>query len=127
MGNLKTLVGCCLPPNRGSEQRAVYYIIAITSDGAWGSTMKTSSCWRYGCALGLGLALTILTGCQTWTSGMTLPSPRYLEHPPQYFPESPPYPLTRELASMEAAAAGQAPGAAAVPPAPAPAPVPGAR
>jgi hypothetical protein len=30
----------------------------------------------------------VLTGCQTWMGGMTLPSPHYLEgHPPQYFPE----------------------------------------
>lgn|SRR5262245_55455827 len=82
--------------------------------------------WRNGCVIGLGLALAVLTGCQTWTSGMTLPSGHYLQHPPQYFPESPPYPFSRELASMEAAAAGQAPGPAAVPavpvpPAPAPA------
>jgi len=86
--------------------------------------MKTLSRWRHGCVLSLGLALSALTGCQTWTSGMTLPSGRYLEHPPQYFPESPPFPLPRELAGMEAAAAGQAPAAAALPQAPAPAPAP---
>jgi hypothetical protein len=50
---------------------------------------------------GLGLALLTLSGCQTWVAGMTLPSPRYLEHPPQYFPPSPPFPLPRELASQE--------------------------
>jgi MraZ protein len=33
------------------------------------------------------------------------PSPRYLQHPPQYFPPSPPYPLPRESSSQEAAAA----------------------
>jgi hypothetical protein len=38
-------------------------------------------------------------------AGMTLPSSRYLEHPPQYIPPSPPFPLPRELASQEAAAA----------------------
>src|SRR5262249_62260549 len=97
--------------------------IAPPSDGARGTTMKTLSRWRHGCVLSLGLALSVLTGCQTWTSGMTLPSGRYLQHPPQYFPESPPYPLTRELASMEAAAAGLAPGVAALPAAPVPAPV----
>jgi hypothetical protein len=85
--------------------------------------MKTLRRWRHGWVTGLGLTLAVLTGCQTWTSGMTLPSGHYLQHPPQYFAESPPYPLTRELANMEAAAAGQAvvPGAPAIPPAPAPA------
>jgi hypothetical protein len=91
--------------------------------------MNTWRRWRNGCVLGLGISLAALTGCQTWTSGMTLPSGHYLQHPPQYFPESPPYPLTRELASMEAAAAGQAQGPAAVPlpvpPVPAPVPAPG--
>jgi hypothetical protein len=52
---------------------------------------------------GLGLGLTFLSGCQTWVAGMTLPSPRYLDHPPQYFPPSPPFPLARELASQERA------------------------
>ena len=71
---------------------------------------------------GLGLALLALSGCQTWMAGMTLPSGRYLEHPPQYFPPSPPFPLPRELASQEAAAAAPAIGA---PPAvPLPPPVP---
>jgi hypothetical protein len=82
--------------------------------------MKTLRRWRNECVVGLGLALTVLTGCQTWTSGMTLPSGHYLQHPPQYFPESPPYPFERELGSMSAAAAGQAPGAAALPAAPVP-------
>lgn len=86
--------------------------------------MKTLRRWRHGCVMGLGLALAVLTGCQTWTSGMTLPSGHYLQHPPQYFPESPPYPLTRELASMEAAAAGVAAAPGAPAPAPLPAPVP---
>ena len=56
--------------------------------------------------VGLGL----LAGCQTWVpeAGLTLPSPHYLQHQPQYFPPSPPYPLPRELRSLEAAAAQQA-------------------
>jgi hypothetical protein len=81
--------------------------------------MKTLRRWRYGCTLSLGLAL--VTGCQTWTGGMTLPTGRYLQHPPQYIPESPAYPFTRELASQEAAAVGQAP-APGAPVAPAPPP-----
>ena len=53
-----------------------------------------------------GLALALLSGCQGWepNSGLTLPSPHYLRHPPQYFPPSPPYPLPRELGSLEEAA-----------------------
>jgi hypothetical protein len=60
---------------------------------------------------GLGLAVTTLSGCQTWTSGMTLPSPHYLQHAPQYIAPSPPFPLQRELSSQESAAAGAAAGA----------------
>ncbi|MFO0877106.1 MAG: hypothetical protein U0840_07000 [Gemmataceae bacterium] len=75
---------------------------------------------------GLGLTLATIAGCQTWHpgTGQTLPSPRYLEHPPQYLPPSPPFPLARELASMErTAAAVPEPGA---PPAvPLPPAVPG--
>ena len=64
--------------------------------------MKTM---RWIWSAGLGLVLT--SGCQTWVPeiGMTLPSPNYLRHPPQYIPPSPDYPLSRELASLEAAAA----------------------
>lgn len=51
------------------------------------------------------------TGCQTQMAGMTLPSPHYLEHPPQYVPPSPPFPLTRELAQQEEIASRPAPGA----------------
>jgi len=53
--------------------------------------------------LGLGLTLVSLTGCQTWTysSGMTLPSGRYLQHRPQYIPPSPDFPLERELAYQQ--------------------------
>jgi hypothetical protein len=64
----------------------------------------------------LSLALGALSGCQTWVpeAGLTLPSPDYLRHQPQYFPPSPPFGLSRELASIEQAAAQQAPN----PPAP---------
>src|SRR5260370_30740523 len=75
--------------------------IAHGSDGARGRMMKTMRRWRHGCVMGLGLTLAVLTGCQTWTPGMTLPSPHYLHHPPQYFPESPPFPLTPGLATMD--------------------------
>lgn len=76
---------------------------------------------RAGYLGGIGLAL-LLSGCQTWMGGTTLPSPHYLDHPPQYIPPSPPFPLTRELATMESQGAV---GAAVGPiPAPAPPPVP---
>jgi hypothetical protein len=53
----------------------------------------------------LSLSVGLLTGCQTWMGGMTLPSPHYLEHHnPQYFPAEPQFPLTRELAYQEEAA-----------------------
>lgn len=88
--------------------------------------MKSQGRWQTLCSLTVGLLLAGLTGCQTWVGGMTLPSPHYMEHPPQYFPPTPPFPLPRELASMEAQAAiaapaGPVPGAPA-PPVPAPGP-----
>ena len=76
---------------------------------------------------GLAVTAAVLTGCQTQTTGtgMTLPSPRYLNYPPQYIPPSPPFPLPRELAGQEATAAsalaGVAPGAAIPLPVPVPA------
>lgn len=59
----------------------------------------------------VGAGLAASTGCQTQMAGMTLPSPHYLEHPPQYVPPSPPFPLTRELAQQEEIASRPAPGA----------------
>jgi hypothetical protein len=49
----------------------------------------------------VGLALLTTTGCQTWVNGMTLPSGHYLQHPPQFIPEDPQYPLEKELAHQE--------------------------
>ena len=63
--------------------------------------MRTIRRWRASVAAVLGLALICSTGCQTWFGGMTLPSPRYLEHYPQYFMPDPAFPLPRELASQE--------------------------
>lgn len=64
--------------------------------------MKTKRRWQ--CLWGtVGLVVAgSLTGCQTNIAGMTLPSGHYLQHPPQYIPPSPPFPLTRELATMQA-------------------------
>jgi hypothetical protein len=85
--------------------------------------MKTIRRWPGLCLVGLGFALVTLSGCQTWIAGMTLPSGHYLEHPPQYIPPSPPFPLPRELAGQEAsaAAARQVPADVPLPP-PLPAP-----
>ncbi len=41
-------------------------------------------------------------GCECWSTETTLPSATYLNHPPQYYPPSPAFPLTRELATQEA-------------------------
>jgi len=85
--------------------------------------MKTKRAWRWFGVAAFGLGCITATGCQTNVAGMTLPSGHYLQHPPQYFPPSPAFPLQRELAAMEAQAGG--PGAAigggALPP-PVPAP-----
>jgi hypothetical protein len=84
--------------------------------------MNATRRWMRAGLAGLSLMLTTATGCQTWVAGMTLPSPGYLRHPPQYFAPSPSFPLPRELARQEevnrAAPAGGGPEA--LPP-----PVPG--
>jgi hypothetical protein len=54
-----------------------------------------------------GAALAGTSGCQTYfvETGQTLPTGRYLQHPPQYIPPSPPFPLPNEQASLEQAVA----------------------
>ncbi len=71
--------------------------------------MKTRSRWAWLLSAAMGLAMALLSGCQTWvpTAGLTLPSGHYLRHPPQYIPPSPAFPLTKELSSLEEAAARQ--------------------
>ena len=72
---------------------------------------------------GTTLSLVVLSGCQTYTGGMTLPSPHYLKHYPQYFAPDPTFPLQRERDSMldptgeirRGAAQGALPGALPVP------------
>jgi hypothetical protein len=89
--------------------------------------MKTSRKRTLACLAGLaclGSGLVALSGCQANVAGMTLPSGHYLDHPPQYIPPSPPYPLPRELATQEAIYAAPAPGAAPAVPLPAPLPPP---
>ncbi len=64
----------------------------------------TTKC-RNGLLVLAGLGLAFLSGCQSWPmdAGITLPTPYYLKHSPQYFPPSPPYPLPRELNGLEEA------------------------
>ncbi len=56
--------------------------------------------------LGLGAA----AGCQTYfpETGQTLPTPRYLEHAPQFFPPTPPFPLPKEQSNLEQASVAPA-------------------
>jgi hypothetical protein len=80
--------------------------------------MKRIRGWRRGVLAGF-TALVGVAGCQTYYGGGTYPTPRYLEHPPVYIPDSPPFPLPRELATQQAIAAQPEPGAPAPGPAPA--------
>jgi|SRR6516165_7670014 hypothetical protein len=63
--------------------------------------MSKTRCRLNWCLAGAALSLLTVSGCQTWVAGMTLPSGHYLEHPPQFFPQSPDFPLPRELARQE--------------------------
>ena len=74
-----------------------------------------------GAVAGVAAAVGQMCGCQTWVGGMTLPSGCYLQHPPQYFPPAPVFPLTRDLAPQDVAWSTAAPGGMVVP---APVPVP---
>jgi hypothetical protein len=58
-------------------------------------------CPAPGVVAGMAAGFGELCGCQTWAEGMTLPSGRYVNHPPQYFPPSPAFPLTREPAPQQ--------------------------
>ena len=75
---------------------------------------------KTGALTALGLALIGLAGCQTYVpaTGQTLPSERYLEHPPQYIPPSPRFPFQRELTTLEAQAGAPVPGQGALVPLP---------
>jgi hypothetical protein len=86
--------------------------------------MKRTRRWARLRLAGVGLVLAALGGCQTWVPvpGLTLPTGHYLEHPPQYIPESPPFPLPRELASMTDLGAAPAPPGPVAAPLPAPVP-----
>ena len=87
--------------------------------------MKNKRLWLAGIAAALGFSA---AGCQTNFGGMTLPSGRYLDHQPQYFPADPTFPLPRELATqIDPAGAGGgigAPAGAAIVPPAQPVPIP---
>lgn len=53
--------------------------------------------------MGLSLAMGLASGCQTWVpeAGVTLPSGDWLNHAPQFFPPTPPFPLPREMKSLQ--------------------------
>ncbi len=42
-------------------------------------------------------------GCATYSNGMTLPNPYYINNRVQYYPPGPEFPFTREAASMQQA------------------------
>lgn len=52
-----------------------------------------------------GLAIVGSVGCQTYIGGMTLPSAYYLKQKPSYISPASQFPLPRELAQQQAAAA----------------------
>jgi hypothetical protein len=98
-----------LPPRRFSST-----IAAVGADNdkdsshEKGEAMTGSRGWRKS-ALAVALGLSVLSGCQTWVpeAGLTLPNPSYLKHQPQYIPPSPPFPLSKELTSLQEASAQQ--------------------
>jgi hypothetical protein len=63
--------------------------------------MKKNCRWLNWSLLGATVTLLTVSGCQTQLAGMTLPSGHYLEHPPQFFPQSPDFPLPKELLRQE--------------------------
>ncbi len=65
-------------------------------------------------------AMAFLAGCQTQWAGTTMPSPRYLEHPPQFIPTDPDFTLSNELAYQQGVAAQGLPGGPPVLPRPIP-------
>jgi len=71
--------------------------------------MRTALQGRWLLTAAMGLGLVVASGCQTWVAeaGVTMPSGHYLKHPPQYIPPGPDFPLERELASQEEAAAAE--------------------
>jgi hypothetical protein len=52
------------------------------------------------CAAFIVASVSLLSGCQTYTAGLTLPTPHYLKHYPNYFSPDPDFPLQRERDSM---------------------------
>jgi len=71
--------------------------------------MKRTRRWPWLLLSGFAVSLTTLTGCQTYfpETGQTLPTGWILNHPPQYIPRSPEYPLPKELSHLEKASVAQ--------------------
>jgi hypothetical protein len=69
--------------------------------------MRTLQRWLGLNVAALGLGLVTLSGCQTYImeTGQTLPTGWYLQHLPSYYPPTPPFPLEREQAALQDAAA----------------------
>ena len=48
------------------------------------------------------MGMVMLTGCQVYVGGHTLPSPYYLHDDIQYFPSGPEFKLSKEAAALKA-------------------------
>lgn len=79
-------VECLPPPKCCHETCETSAVKEATKDNLWSV---------------LGQLIDCCLPRETWVKGMTLPSGQYLQHPPQYFPPSPAFPLTRELMTRE--------------------------
>jgi len=68
--------------------------------------MKPQRLRAWCAAVTVAVGLSVQSGCQTQQPEtlMTLPSPDYLRHYPQYIPRTPLFPLPQEQAHLEQAA-----------------------
>ena len=65
---------------------------------------RTISRFFLGTLLGLAVFSALGSmGCTTYTNGMTLPNPYYMDNRVQYFPPGNEFPFSREAAHMQAA------------------------
>ena len=89
-------------PRRAPRRDGPLGSLSLYLTGGTRGMKNMSAPWRTRLGLlGLTWVLAAAAGCQTWTAGMTLPSGFYLDHPPQYIPPSPAFPLTRELSRQD--------------------------
>src|SRR5262249_32803645 len=94
---------------QADNEEEIDYSEQVKEATSQGAVMSTTRRGLGLCSAGLALVLSFVSGCQTWVpeAGLTLPTGDYLRHPPQYIPPSPPFPLSRELATLERAAQQQ--------------------